>query len=77
MKSRRGNGNPARDRAVYFLRKYSIETLAGVGRYFDIANYSTVSSIIDRVKNRKLNEKALDKQLTKIEKMLYKSQRET
>ncbi len=77
MKSRRGNRNPARDTAVYFLRKYSTETLAGVGSYFDIANYSTVSSIVDRVKNRKSNDKAFAKQLKKIEQMLEKGQRGT
>jgi REP element-mobilizing transposase RayT len=77
MKSRRGSGNLARDSAVYFLRKYSTETLTGVGRYFDIANYSTVSSILDRVKNRKSKDKAFAKQLKNIEKILAKSQRET
>ena len=46
VKSKRGMENLPRDTAVYFLRMYSTETLAGVGRYFNISNYSTVSSIV-------------------------------
>ncbi len=77
VKSRRGTENLPRDTAVYFLRMYSTETLAGVGKYFDIVNYSTVSSIVDRVKKRKSKDKAFAKKLKKIEKIFGKSQRET
>ena len=63
MKTRRGMENLAQDTTVYFLRMYSPETLAEVGRYFDISNYSTVSSIVERVKTRKSKDKAFVKQL--------------
>jgi len=77
MKTKRGTENLPRDTAVYFLRMYSTETLAGVGRYFNITNYSTVSSIVERVKIRKSKDKAFANQLKKLEKALGKSQRQT
>jgi len=61
MKTRRGKENLPRDTAVYFLRMYSPETLAEVGRYFNISNYSTVSSIVERIKSRKSKDRALPK----------------
>jgi REP element-mobilizing transposase RayT len=76
-KSKRGRENVPRDIAVYLMRIYSNETLAGVGRYFDIPNYSTVSSIIERVKRRKKTDKVFAGQVKMFEKELGKSQRET
>ena len=76
-KSKRGTENVPRDIAVYLLRIYSKETLTEVGRYFNITNYSTVSSIIERVKTRKATDKAFANQLKKLEKNLGKSQRQT
>ena len=77
LKSRRGTENLPRDTAVYFLRMYGTETLAGIGRYFNITNYSTVSSIVERVKIRKSKDKAFANQLKKLEKILGKGQRQT
>jgi len=77
MKTRRGTENLLRDIAVYFLRIYSTETLAGVGRYFNIANYSTVSSVVERIKAHKAKNRAFANQLRKIEKVLRRSQRQT
>jgi putative transposase len=77
MKSRRGKENLPRDTVVYFLRMYSTETLAGVGRYFKISKYSTVSSIVERVKLRKQGDKAFASQLKKVERVLGKGQRQT
>ena len=76
-KSKRGTENMPRDIAVYLLRIYSKETLAGVGRYFDITNYSTVSSIVERVKVRKFADKTVANKLKQIEKKLGKGQRQT
>ena len=76
LKTKRGEENLPRDTAVYFLRMYSTETLAGVGRYFNISNYSTVSSIVERIKTRKSKDRAFANQLKKIEKVLGKSQQQ-
>ncbi|MCK5405124.1 MAG: transposase, partial [Desulfobulbaceae bacterium] len=77
VKSKRGMENLPRDTAVYFLRMYSTETLAGVGRYFNISNYSTVSSIVERVKIRRSKDKTFANKLKKLERLLEKSQRQT
>ncbi len=76
MKTRRGRENLPRDTAVYFVRMYSMKTLAEVGRYFNIFNYSTVSSIVERVNVRKSKDKAFAKQLKKIENFLGKGQKQ-
>jgi chromosomal replication initiation ATPase DnaA len=55
---------------------YNTETLAKIGRYFNISNYSTVNSIVERVKTRKSKDKAFTKQLKKLEKVLGKGQRQ-
>ena len=77
VKSKRGMENLPRDTAVYFLRMYSTETLAGVGRYFNISNYSTVSSIVERVKIRRSKDKTFANKLKKLERLLEKSHRQT
>ena len=76
-KSRRGTENVPRDIAVYLVRRYSKETLAEIGRYFNITNYSTVSSIIERVKIRKATDTIFANHLKKLEKKLGKGQRKT
>ncbi len=76
-KSKRGTENIPRDVAVYLLRVHSRETLNGVGKYFNIANYSTVSSAIERVKSRKAKDKVFYNKLKKIEIKLNKGQRQT
>ena len=76
-KSKRGTENEPRDIAVYLMRIYSNKTLTGVGEYFNIMNYSTVSSIIERVKSRKATDKVFAAQLKKFEKILGEGQRQT
>ena len=76
-KFKRGTENVPRDIAVYLLRIYSKQTLSGVGRYFNITNYSTVSSIVERIKVRKLADKAIANKLKQIEKKLGKGQKQT
>jgi len=71
-KSKRGKENVARDLAVYLLRIYSNKTLTGV---FNITNYSTVNSIIERVKARKATDIVFSNQLKNLEKKLVKGQR--
>lgn len=74
-KSKRGTGNVPRDIAVYLMRIYTNKTLSGVGTYFNIMNYSTVSSIIERVKSRKATDKVFAVQLKEFEKILGEGQR--
>ena len=75
--SKRGEENLARDIVVYLVRHYSMETILNVGKYFDINNYSTVSSVVERVKRRKIKYPSLRNHLEKIEKKFNKSQKQT
>jgi REP element-mobilizing transposase RayT len=73
--SRRGTENLPRDVAIYLVRHHSRGTLATVGRHFAIGNYSTVSSVVERIKARKNKDRSLQKHLEKIGRKLAKSPR--
>lgn len=75
--SKRGTENLPRDMAIYLVRHYCRETLPTVGRYFGIDNYSTVSSVVERVKDRKRKEKSLQQEMDSIRKKLIKGQKRT
>ena len=77
MISRRGTENLPRDIAIYLVRHHCRDTLAGIGSYFGIDNYSTVSSAIERIKARKRTDRSLKKDLKELERKLDKSQRQT
>ncbi len=75
--SRRGNTNLARDVSVYLVRQLCRMTLPCVGMEFGIKNYSTVSSIVQRVKSRIESDKQLSKELNMIMKEAAKGQKRT
>ena len=75
MISRRGTENLARDVAIYLQRKYCGQTLAEMGNDYSIGCYSTVSSAIQRIKSRLLQDSKLRKKVSKLEKKLDKGQR--
>ncbi len=75
--STRGTENLPRDMAVYLVRRHCRETLPAVGRYFGIENYSTVSSIIERIKTKLDLDKKLRKFSEEIGKKLDKGQKRT
>jgi chromosomal replication initiation ATPase DnaA len=75
--SKRGIENLPRDVAIYLVRLRSRETLAVVGQHFSINKYSTVSSVFERIKARKDNDKILRKHLEQITIILEKSQEQT
>lgn len=76
IKLRRGFYNEARDVAVYLSRLMTGKKLVEIGAAFDIANYSTVSSIIVNMRDRSKTDKALVKKLKQIE-LVIKGQRQT
>ncbi|WP_228723246.1 REP-associated tyrosine transposase [Desulfosediminicola flagellatus] len=73
--SKRGTANTARDNAIYLARRLCCKTLPNVGAAFGIANYSTVSSVIQRVKRRIEKDSTLVKELSIIERKVIKSQK--
>lgn len=75
--SRRGYGNLQRDVAIYLVRNLCRMTLPDVGREFGIANYSSVSSVVQRVKLRLESDNGLRKDLEKLREKAHKSQKRT
>ena len=75
--SRRGTENLPRDVAIYLVRRLCRMTLPQVGREFGIENYSTVSSVVQRVKTRNEADRRLLKRLDEIAGEAAKSQKRT
>ena len=65
-RTRRGRSNAPRDIAVYLVRRYSRKSLAETGSMFGIENYSTVSSIVQRIKSQKDRCSDLKRDIEKI-----------
>jgi REP element-mobilizing transposase RayT len=75
--SRRGVPNLERDLAVYTLRAHSQRTLAEIGNVVGCANYSTVSSAIQRLQKALNSEPKARRLYKKICSELKVSQRQT
>jgi len=65
LKSRRGVENEARDLAIYMLRYTRGERLTIIGQEFNLNNYSSVSTAIERIK-RKLESNKFKKHYKQI-----------
>jgi len=77
LSSRRGVLNEPRNVAIFLVRHLRGEKLEEIGRQFGMSKYSSVSSVIEKMKremsaNRKLRDRAKN-----IEKTLYNSQQQT
>ncbi|MCP4339497.1 MAG: transposase, partial [Desulfobulbaceae bacterium] len=75
--SKRGTENLPRDIAIYLVRRFCCKTLPSVGKEFGITNYSTVSSVVQRVKVRYERDKYLLKEFEIIKKKITKGQKRT
>jgi REP element-mobilizing transposase RayT len=67
----RGVTNEARNAAIYLTRLLRRDTLKEIGKEFKIYNYSSVSSIIEKMKAGLVSNKKLKKQVENIRKDLY------
>ena len=76
-KSQRGIENLPRDISIYLTRCTSRMTLAEIGDIFDINNYSTVSSAVERIKIRRNRDAGLQRDIDKLSEIIIKSQRQT
>jgi len=65
LMSRRGVENEARDFAMYMLRVIRSERLTKIGEEFNLSNYSSVSTAIERIK-RKMDSKKFKKMYEEI-----------
>ncbi len=75
--TRRGYFNEPRNVAVYMIRHLRNDTLKQVGEQFGIEKYSTVSSIVERVKYEMKVDKGLKKRIKNLAEKIIKSQRQT
>ncbi len=75
--ARRGYFNEPRNVAVYLTRHLRNATLDQVGEQFGIGKYSTVSSIVERVKNDLNIKKGFKKRVEEVADKIIKSQRQT
>jgi putative transposase len=66
-KGKRGTENITRDIAIYLVRRLCCKTMPDVGKEFGINNYSTVSSVVQRVKRRIEKDRTLQEKLRIIE----------
>ena len=73
----RGYFNEPRNVAVYLIRYLRNDTLKTVGEQFGIAKYSTVSSIVERVKHEMKTDKVFKKRIQNLADKMSKSQRQT
>ncbi len=75
--SQRGTFNEPRCAAIYLIRKLRRDRLKEIGRVFMLEKYSSVSSIIERMKFRMKNDRNLKRRIKKLEAQLRKSQGQT
>jgi putative transposase len=77
LTSTRGVTNQARNVAMYLSRRLSGETLATIGEAFDLDNYSSVSSVVSRMKIEIQRAPRLKRRVEKLERKLAISQKPT
>ncbi len=75
--TKRGYFNEPRNIAIYLIRRLRNDTLKQVGEQFGIEKYSTVSSIVERVKHEMNVDKGLNKRVRTLSEEINKSQRQT
>ena len=75
--SRRGVDNEPRKVAIYLIRLLRGDALVEIAREFKINKYSSVSSIIERVKRQIGSDRKLQKRVKEIETQILKSQEQT
>lgn len=66
FKSRRGVENEARDLGIYMLRVIRGERLTIIGQEFNLNNYSSVSTAIERIRKKLKNRKKFKKHYEQI-----------
>jgi chromosomal replication initiation ATPase DnaA len=77
LKSRKGVFNEPRNVAIYLMRRLRGDSLVEVGKMFEMKKYSSVSSIIERLKVQMAKDRNLRKRVQKLEFRISKSQEQT
>ncbi len=71
---RRGIENEPRDVAIYLIRSMRSEPLMRIGAGFGLNRYSSISSVVMRVKTKLKKDRKFKERLTHIESNILKSQ---
>ena len=77
LTSKRGLFNEPRNMAIYLMRRLRGDSLKTIGQQFQIKKYSSVSSVIERMKATLVNEKRLQTSVEQLISSLNKSQEQT
>ena len=75
--SKRGMTNEPRNIAIYLMRNLMGSKLGEIGREFGINNYSSVSTIIERTKQKSATDRGFRKRIEKLKLDLMVSQEQT
>jgi chromosomal replication initiation ATPase DnaA len=75
--SRRGHRNEARNVAIYLARRLRGDQLKEIGEAFKIGRYSTVSTIVERMKAWIGSDQALRKKVDQLMAIIHMSQEQT
>jgi len=70
VKTSRGNHNEARNVAIYLIRKYTGTALKDIGNCFGMNSYSSVGSVITRIKQEMIRNRHLRQKVEEVEKLL-------
>lgn len=77
MKSRRGVINEPRNVAIYLTRQLRGDCLSQIGEHFRMRKYSSVSSVVERIKQRMGEDRELRSRIERLISRLTKSQEQT
>ena len=73
-RSRRGQFNEPRSVAIFLTRKLRRDSLKEMGRQFQMEKYSSISSLIERMKKQMLTDSALKRRVDRVADRVSKSQ---
>jgi len=76
IKSKRGRFNESRNVAIYLTRRLRHDSLQEIGTQFQIKKYSSVSSIVERMKDRIGTDRKVKKRIEELYSTI-KSQEQT
>jgi len=73
-RSRRGIANEPRNVAIYLLRSLRGDNLEEIGREFNITRFSSVSSVVERMRRKISGDRQLRRRVEEIKTAIYMSQ---
>jgi len=77
LASRRGSFNEARNVAIYLTRRLRRDRLKEVGEAFQVKTYSSVSSVVERLKAALAADRRLRRRVERLARIITKSQEQT